>query len=237
MLGTPPDAEHVRYQRTAASELRIPVADELPAAAGITLDRIADGADRRGAQREVPLLVWRTPVFRSWLSAQEGAGNELRGARVEWTCRVSPERTTVLFSCVQVSVWIAREQRLKSNEVIIGRPDVTTVVAYRRGESLEQTEIVLVREFRSPAVTADGYVRELPGGSTFTPNVDPAHQAVEERREETGLVIAPGTPAAPRFPPARRDRHHAPPARPFRRAHRSGDRHRPPRHHRARPSR
>src|SRR5690606_15358987 len=85
VLGTPPDAAHVRYQRACAADLRVLIADDLPAAVSIALERIGDGADRHGGQREVPLLVWRTAVFRGWLSAQEGAGNELRGARVEWT--------------------------------------------------------------------------------------------------------------------------------------------------------
>ena len=54
------------------------------------------------------------------------------------------------------------------------------------------TDIVLIREFRSPARSADGFVRELPGGSSFKGGQDPLHVASEEVLEETGLVIEAG---------------------------------------------
>jgi 8-oxo-dGTP pyrophosphatase MutT (NUDIX family) len=74
---------------------------------------------------------------------------------------------------------------------VIGRPDVGAVLMYRRNGSLDDTVVVLVREFRSPARTADGYIRELPGGSSCRPDSDPAQLAAEECRQETGLDIEP----------------------------------------------
>jgi 8-oxo-dGTP pyrophosphatase MutT (NUDIX family) len=191
VLGTPSDAEQVRYQRGTAADFYVPVADELPSTISLALERIGGGADRSSGQREVPLLLWRLPAFANWLSAQEAAGNELRGARVEWTFRVGPTKTIVLFFALHVTVWVRQEQRLKSNEVVISRPDVATVVAYLPADTLERTEVILVKEFRSPASTVDGYVRELPGGSSFKPDADPLRQAVDELLEETGLDITP----------------------------------------------
>ena len=42
------------------------------------------------------------------------------------------------------------------------------------------TAVILIREFRSPGRSADGFVHELPGGSTFKPNV--------RRRPRTALA-------------------------------------------------
>jgi ADP-ribose pyrophosphatase YjhB (NUDIX family) len=50
--------------------------------------------------------------------------------------------------------------------------------------------VVLVREYRAPARTADGFVHELPGGSAYTQQ-PPRQVAAEEVREETGLSIDP----------------------------------------------
>lgn len=81
-----------------------------------------------------------------------------------------------------------RRNRVKSNEVVISRPDVVAVVAYRRADAIEDTQIVLVREYRSPATTPDGFVYELPGGSSTT-STAPVDIAVAELLEETGLDI------------------------------------------------
>lgn len=197
VLGTPPDAQNVRYQRDYATEVGIPVADTLAATIGLAIEHIGVGSARRGGQRHVPLLVWRTAAFRQWLDAQQDAGNVLRGGRLEWTHRVGPRRQTVFFWAFHAEIWIAAEQRVKSNEVVLSRPDVSAVVAYTRAESLDECEVVIVREFRTPGASADGFVRELPGGSGFHPSgaVDvetPAEQAVGELAQETGIRVEAG---------------------------------------------
>jgi 8-oxo-dGTP pyrophosphatase MutT (NUDIX family) len=81
---------------------------------------------------------------------------------------------------------VAAEDRVKSNEVVLSRHDLSVVVLYVPGPSLLETRVVLVREFRSPASTPDGFVHELPGGSG--PG-GPLEQAVAEVAEETGLLL------------------------------------------------
>jgi 8-oxo-dGTP pyrophosphatase MutT (NUDIX family) len=57
---------------------------------------------------------------------------------------------------------------------------------------LYDTEIVLVREFRSPGRTAPGgFVYDLPGGSSKDGWTDPRDLAVSEVAEETGFKIDP----------------------------------------------
>jgi hypothetical protein len=189
VLGTPVGAEHVRYQRDYAQDANTPLADTLADTVRHALDHIGGGARRAGGHRHVPLLRWRTGSFQNWLTAQESAGNELRSGRLEWTFRVGQQRKIVLFWAFHAVVWVSAEQREEANEVVLSRPDIATVVAYRRASTLADTEIVIVREFRSPATTTDGFVRELPGGSGFTP-ASRREQAVADLAEETGIKVA-----------------------------------------------
>ncbi len=99
----------------------------------------------------------------------------MRGGRLEWTFRVGPTRTTVLFWAFHAQLYVASEDRVKANEVVLSRPDISTVVAFHRGPTLRECRILLIREFRAPASTADGFVRELPGGSGL--RGDPLEQA------------------------------------------------------------
>lgn len=190
VLGCPDHAVHVRLLQTLADQLRVPTADTLAKTVGLALDRIGPGAARIAGQRDVPLLLWRTASFRAWLAAQEEAGNELVGGRIAWTFRVGPNRSHVLFWAYAARVWVAAEQRVKDNEVVLGRPDLASVVAFRPAPQWLDSEVVLVREFRSPARTPDGFIRELPGGSAPKAG-DPRQVAANEFAEETGLRISP----------------------------------------------
>lgn len=188
VLGTPPNAEHVNYQRDYATEVNIPLSDDLAEAVAHALEHIGRGARRVAGHRNVPLLLWRTNSFQNWLAAQEDAGNQLRSGRLEWTFRVGPQRTIVLFWAFHAVIWVKAEQREKANEVVLSRPDISTVVAYHPAPRHVDTEVVIIREFRSPATTADAFVRELPGGSGFKPSA-PIEQAVAELAEETGITV------------------------------------------------
>jgi len=190
VLGTPPDAPSVRYQRDYAAEQHIPVTDTLEDTIVAALTAIGEGADRAGGRRHVPLVLWRTPSFRSWLAAQEKAGNELRGARLLWTYRLGPNRDEVFLWALHAQVHVAAEDRVKDNEVVLSRPDIASVLAYRRAPDPLDSEVLLVREFRSPSTSEDGFVLDLPGGSQPEPK-DPVELAAAEFGEETGLVVDP----------------------------------------------
>jgi 8-oxo-dGTP pyrophosphatase MutT (NUDIX family) len=190
VFGAPPEAPRNRYLRHYADRFDVPTATTLAGTVAAGLGIVGAGAFRRGGEREIPLLVWRTASFQRWYSAQRDAGNTLLGARLVWTFRVGPARNVVLYWALHVQVHVAAEDRVKANEVVISRPDISAVALYRRGAGLDDTEVVLVREFRSPASTPDGFVYELPGGSGPA-DAGPRDQAIAEVEEETGLVIDP----------------------------------------------
>ena len=188
VFGAPPDAPKNRYLLAGAKANGVPTADTLAGTVRAALAGIGPGAPRTGGERHVPLLVWRTPSFQRWYAAQSAAGNTLLDARVVWTLKAGPGGT-VHYWALHPRVHVAAEDRVKRNEVVLSRPDVSATVLFRRAATPEDTEVVLVREFRTPASTVDGFVHELPGGSG--PEPDPARQAAEEVAEETGLVLHP----------------------------------------------
>lgn len=166
-------------------------ANELSDLAEQVTQYVGVGSERSGGERCVPLHIWQTKHFQSWLLSQQAAGNRLDDARVLWQF-VVPKVGFVLAFAVQVSVWVEAEGRHKSNEFILSRPDISCVVPYRLdpNDPLD-SQVVLIREFRSPARTPDGFIHELPGGSSFKESDSVEQEVAEELREETGLSIAP----------------------------------------------
>jgi 8-oxo-dGTP pyrophosphatase MutT (NUDIX family) len=191
VLGAPPEAAKVRYLRELAGRHDVPIFDTLPAAVAAAVERIGEPVARRDGECCVPALLFRSPAFQSWYAAQRHAGNELRGARVEWLLRTGPKRDWLFLWVLAVDVHVKAEGRNKRNEVVIGRPDTAQVVLLERNGNPLEARVVLVREFRSAAATADGFVHETPGGSSFTGETDPVTLAVEEVSEEVGLRLEP----------------------------------------------
>lgn len=188
VLGAPPSAPKMRYLQALGAEVGEPQAETLEATIDLALADIGEGAFRNGGETQVPIDVWRTPSFQAWYRAQLAVGNRLDGARVEWTFRVGPRRQTLFVWALHVDVFVANEGRNKSNEVVLGRPDISSVVLHGPQKGLD-TDIVLVREFRSTGLSPDGFVHEVPGGSSFKATETPAVLAANEVREETGLSL------------------------------------------------
>ncbi len=192
VLGTPPGAPKVKYQRYYAEKYSIPLVGSLEEACTLAYQKIQPiGIRRTGGEREVPLHIWHTPSFRQWYRALKQARNKLEGARVEWTFRVGPNKDTVFFWVLHVDIYIDAEDRHKSNEVVIGRPDISTILLYKKVADVLQSRLVLVKEFRSPVSNYVGFVLELAGGSSFKEVGDHLMIAAEECFEELGLRIRP----------------------------------------------
>lgn len=195
VLGAPDGAWKVEYPFYVAEKLEVPVASTLPDTVANALAMIGEGAWREGGQRHVPLFVWRTVHFQQWYAAvtlkRGDFTNRLDYAKVVWTWRVGPGRSFAFFWNLHVKIWIAAEGRYKWNEVVLSRPDISTIVLYQRAPVLDDSLVVFIQEFRSAAANSLGYVCENPGGSSWKEGVDPFERAAEENREETGLNIAP----------------------------------------------
>jgi ADP-ribose pyrophosphatase YjhB (NUDIX family) len=188
VLGFPEGSPKNRYLAWMAGEEKVPVEHSLEGTLQTALER-AQPALRSGGERHVPQQIWHTPMFQAWYAALRAAGNRLDGAEPLWLYRVGWNGQRFAW-ILKVVVWVASEQRHKQNEWVFARSDISTVVLHRRRPAPMESEIVLVREFRSPARTADGFIHELPGGSAPVDHPDPREVAADEVREETGLEIA-----------------------------------------------
>lgn len=186
VFGAPAGAPHVRYLQYYAAKLRVPAEGDLGAAVAATIRKVSPGASRECGECEIPLHIWRHPTFQGWYAAQRRAGNRLLGARVLWSHFAGPERDFLFAWALRARIHIASEGRAK-NEIVLGRTDVACVLLYRPGPTLLDTEVVLVREFRNAARTADGMVHELPGGSSWNGAEESMSVALHEVEEETGF--------------------------------------------------
>lgn len=205
VLGHPKNAPKTRYLDALLADVSDGHEEWHPTLEGTlkaALDRLGAGARRSGGERYVPLHIWQTPMFQSWYAALRKVGNRLDEADVLWTF-LMPKARMVFSWVLWVKVWIAAEGRYKENEWVFARTDISTVVLYQSWvpsdlagitgaqlhDVLMATELALVREFRSPVRNADGFVHELPGGSSKE-DQDPIAVAQDEVREETGLKLA-----------------------------------------------
>lgn len=188
VLGCPPGAPKNRYLQLTATKKAIPQVDTLRDAVNLVVRMIGDGAERRDGETSVPLNIWRTPYFRSWYANLKKAGNRLDEAKVQWVCMAGKTKQFLYAWAMHVNVWVGKERRNKTNEVVVARPDISAVLLYRKAATLEESEIVLVKEFRSPVCNDAGFVWELPGGSSKKPT-SWRQTAIEEVHEEAGLKL------------------------------------------------
>ena len=184
IFGAPEDAEKVSYLKHYAEKFNVPIGDTLTETLELAMEKVGEGDERSGGEREVPLYIWKTDSFQSWYKAQTGAGNRLDHARVEYNFRPRYKDFVWLW-ILKADVHVASENRNKTNELVIARTDISSVVLYH------EDDVVLIREFRSPAATEDGFIIELPGGSSPKSGEDPEDTAAHEVQEETGFYLDP----------------------------------------------
>jgi len=188
VFGCPEDAPKTRYLIHDCKELDIPVSHDLKETISNALEKVENGAERTGGERDVPLYIWNTGHFQEWMQAQKKVGNRLDGASVEWTLGVGPGRTHAFMFVIHVDVYVKSEDRNKNNEVIIVRTDIVSVVMHTIADDIMKSEVVIIKEFRSPASNGECMVYEIPGGSSKT--VKTLEEiAVAEVKEETGIDI------------------------------------------------
>lgn len=199
----PPPGDKDSLIVRSALRLRAPVGRTLAEAVRHTVGLLRGGVVRRGGERAVPLMLWKSPSFQSWYRALRRAGHRLDDALVEWTYRSRGGGRPPLLWAMRPRVYIPSERRHKAGEVVIGRTDVSATVLYHRPRPRDgapadwrDTVVVLVREFRSAVRNGTGFGLMLPGGSAAQASEreqDPRRTALKEIVEETGLNLSPSS--------------------------------------------
>lgn len=194
VFGAPPEATKNGYLKYYAEKYNVPVSETLVNTIDDAMEMLGEGAERSGGERYVPLFIWNLDSFQNWYKAQTEAGNRLEEARLLFNFRPR-YKSFVFFWILHTKIYVSAEDRIKDNEFVCARTDTSSVLLYHNplssSGSLQEHEVVLVREFRSPAATRDGFIRELPGGSSHKKGEDPMVVASEEIQQETGLYIDP----------------------------------------------
>ena len=188
VLGAPKTAAKMEYLLLKAAENSVPLSETLEGTIAAALTHIGPGAEREDGERYIPIHLWRTKSFWEWLTAVRRAGNRLEHARAHYAYFMKRPERPIFMWAIRAGIWIAAEGRVKT-ENVISRPDTASVLLFHRNGELLDTEIVLVREARVSAATRDGYVWELPSGSSHNPAEDLLTVALKEVEEETGLKL------------------------------------------------
>lgn len=136
----------------------------------------------------LPENVRTSNHFQKYVQQMNKADRILTFIDMKWLFEVGPMKYPLYFALhVHVYDPSPREQRYKTNEVVVIRPDLMHVCAYYYDPDTDNYSFVLVQELRSTKPT--GPVTETPGGSSFNPNKDPMTTALSELRRETGFVV------------------------------------------------
>lgn len=188
LYGRPDDAEKCRYLDARVKSEGQQVHTRLDSLLEAASSLLGNGLPRKRGECFIPLHIWKTPAFKAWYAELVNAGNRLEWARVVATVGEKATLAAPFATVLHAHVYVTAESRVKSNEVLLSRPDTCAVAAiYRPADGPDS--IVLVREFRTPVRNSEGFVYELPGGSSLNALLDPRECARQELQEETGLYL------------------------------------------------
>ena len=178
--GRPDDADKCKYTDKCVAEKGLPIFKSLNELIKYSLTFLFN-VNREKGERFIPSSLWKNHNFTSWLEFNKTSGNHLEDAKV---ISIFPAILGMdIFSyIIHVNIFVKNENRYKSNEIILSRKDLTSVLPYFKKDG--QTYVVLVKEYRSPVRNAENYVYELSGGSGFG-----VQNAQKELMEETNLNI------------------------------------------------
>ncbi len=189
-LGYPPNADKINYLLHHAEKLNIKTFTDLKRMLIEVIDDLGDGAERLGTDVLVPLDVWNHQGFKNWHKGVYDCGNMINDIKIEYTKIVG---TNILFFItVWADIYIRDENRNKSNEVVFIRSDISSCLLYKKDPlNILNSDIVLVREFRTPVNNITGKVWEIAGGSSFKDGLSPSEIITQEIKEELGIDIEP----------------------------------------------
>lgn len=185
--GAPVEAPKNNYMKYYCDKYHVNINETLTDTLNAAIEFIGPGAKRENGECFVPYFIWKTDSFQSWYKAQTNAGNKLDSAKLLYTFRPGYKNFVFLY-VLKVHIFIASENRYKTNEFVLSRPDISSILLWKKSTTIEDSEVVIVKEFRSPASTNDGFIRELVGGSSKTSQY-PEEVAAEEILEETGFAV------------------------------------------------
>jgi 8-oxo-dGTP pyrophosphatase MutT (NUDIX family)/nucleoside 2-deoxyribosyltransferase len=159
------------------------------------LDFIGDGIYRENTEVLVPQHIFKSNQFQNWYQPQKEIGNKLENFEFLYEFYM-PKAKKLFLAVYKPDVYVkesydgVKEDRVKDNEFVISRTDMSYIFAYSKNEEdIMKSELIVCEEFRTPVVNEAEMVFELPGGSSLNEDDDRLQTASKELEEETGLVL------------------------------------------------
>jgi ADP-ribose pyrophosphatase YjhB (NUDIX family) len=189
-VGAPKEAVKNEYLKVISEQNDLNWYDDLSTCIRGALDSINIGSVRTGTERYVPLQLWQHDTFKNWRDTL--TTNDL-DCSIDYTLLdyvyIPKISKKLFFWLIQTDINIGAEQRHKTNEFVIGRTDLSTLVVRTTNPNFRDIRLVLIKEFRSPGRNKSGYVYEVPSGSVSIGEGDLEH-AAKELEEETGISFS-----------------------------------------------
>lgn len=194
VIGGPDDAVKNDYLQKISAD-RYPWHNDLTALLKDALSFIGDGAHRTEAEVLVPQHIFKSNQFQNWYQPQKEIGNKLENFEFLYEFYM-PKAKKLFLAVYKPDIYVkqsfdgVKEDRVKDNEFVISRTDMSYIFAYfKNEENIMQSKIVVCEEFRTPVVNEAEMVFELPGGSSLNDDDDRLQTASKELEEETGLEL------------------------------------------------
>ncbi|AZP17840.1 hypothetical protein EJC51_18075 [Streptomyces aquilus] len=174
--------------RRWAGQRAVPVASTPADAAAAVLKRLDRGRPRQGGERQVRLPVVRNFGYHQWRDALRQAGRLLDAATIDWApedpCRPGEA------SWWAITAQVRHPDDLVTEELVVGRGDVLSLIAFRRHPVWTDSEVVLLRHTLSlgapPPITAPTrFPLRLPTADFANP-----FQNSEEHQDQGVLAVA-----------------------------------------------
>lgn len=175
-----------QYIKYICEKNQIPLFNNLYQLLSFVNDKLPD-ALRVECECCIPSFLWLNHEFHNWYNQLVLNGNKLLDLKINYSF-VMPKAKKLFFWIVSVKIYIKSENRIKSNEFVISRTNMVSTILLYPGTSLDDTYVVLVKEFRSPCNNNESFIYELPGGSSIKEKSS-SLTAIEEVKEELGIDI------------------------------------------------
>jgi len=192
-VGSPKDAPKNTYLQYISKD-KYEWHDDLQSLLKDCVEYLSDGVYREGVETKIPKHIFDSSQFQKWYIPQKERGNYLTDFNIEYEF-VMPKAKQLFMTIFKPSVYVKesafgeKEDRIKDNEFVVARTDMSYICAYQKADNIMDSKIVLCEEFRTPVVNRHEMVFELVGGSSFKETDDNLTVACHEFEEETGLAI------------------------------------------------
>ena len=168
------DSYDFKYMEYVSDVHKIPSFTNMYSAVKFCVENSTNCMTKSSGLMNVESSILNTKSFLNWYKSQVNNKNNLLKSETIFNYGS--------FYALKTNIEVSSESRIKSNEITIFRPDITSCVMYY------EDYYVFVKEYRNSSNTKHGYVYEFPSGSSTSID-DMTEVIANEIAEEIGFII------------------------------------------------